>query len=142
MRTMRRACQWVMINDSNLTVSGGATSETIYLRSSHLDIGGGGMPVANPAMSFLAPINVDQSSSITIENTQATSEVFAKSSPTVGELMIYNGSTMVADLHVSGAPYLFAYNEPAKVAGGGSVHLSSQLSAGAVPLTIAPHAAA
>ena len=37
---------------------------------------------------------------------------FVKSSPTAGELFLYNGSTVVADLHISGQSTLFVSYDP------------------------------
>lgn len=133
----------VVAFESDLKLSGAAPSENIILQSSHLDVGTtGAYPVVNPGLHFIAPINLDQFSSITLENTQATKEIFAQSGPNAADLMLYNGSALVASLHVTGAPYLFASNNPANVLGGGSVHISSHMEAGVVPLSIIPYAAA
>jgi len=97
---------------SVINTDGSAASETMQLRSSHLYIGGAqgtqGLPTyPSFGMSFLAPIHMDAGSSITLVNIATTSEIFAKSSPTAGELFLYNGATKVADLHISGAANIY-----------------------------------
>ena len=85
-----------------------SSSETIQLTAATLNIGG---PLfgSNPGLTFLAPItHFGSASSITLPDTQATSEVFAKATATAGELFLYNGSTMVADLHISGQAHIYA----------------------------------
>jgi len=97
-----------------IQIASASSAETIQLTSAHLDIGYTGVfgpPPTNPGLSFLAPItDFGPTSSITLLNTQATSEVFAKSSPTAGELFLYNGATPVADLHISGQANIYASN--------------------------------
>jgi hypothetical protein len=45
-----------------------------------------------------------------VDNTVATAEVFAKTSLTSGDLMLFNGATEVANLHISGAMNIYAQN--------------------------------
>jgi hypothetical protein len=61
-------------------------------------------------MSFLAPITMDDSpaSSITLANTQATSMVLDETGGSLREVFLYNGSTEVADLKLSGPSQLYA----------------------------------
>lgn len=97
-------------NDSTLDVTSAGTGETIQLTSGHLYIGPGPFPFST-VLQFLAPItHFGAGSEITLENTQATSEVFSKSSPNAGELFLYDGSALVADLHISGARQVHASN--------------------------------
>jgi hypothetical protein len=102
----------VAIGNSTLSLLGASTSETIKLQSAHLSIGDGA-PVST-ALQFLAPITAfGATSAITLENTQATSEVFNHTSPTAGELFLYNGTTLVADLHISGQAQIYAADSAA-----------------------------
>ncbi len=86
----------------------------IHLQSSHLTIGGQeGFGAGNgPAggMSFLTPITMNDSpnSSITLANTQATSLVLHETGGSISEVFLYNGSTEVADLKLSGMSHLYA----------------------------------
>ena len=116
---------------------GSATSsgETIQLTGANLTIGGPRF-AANPGLTFVAPItHFGEASSITLSDTQATSEVFAKATATAGELFLYNGSTMVADLHISGQPHIYAtVNPPAATSG--SVVLTSYDTGHALPIAL------
>jgi hypothetical protein len=92
-----------------------SSGDTIQLVSSHLYIGGQGstdptVPHGGPpgGMSFLAPIIMDGASTITLYNTQATTEVLNEFSGSVDEVLLYNGSVLVADLKVSGVSRLYA----------------------------------
>lgn len=111
-----------------IQIASASSAETIQLTSAHLDIGYTGVfgpPPTNPGLSFLAPItDFGPTSSITLFNTQATSEVFAKSSPTAGELFLYNGSTPVADLHISGQANIYASNPSPSPSAFGSILLT------------------
>jgi hypothetical protein len=113
-----------VINQGTVQVQlSAASSETIQLQSGHLEIGGS-VP-AYAAMHFLAPITeFGDNSSITLDNTQATAEMFAKTSPTAGELFLYNGSTVVADLHISGQSNLYAGYDPS-ASNSGAVTIST-----------------
>jgi hypothetical protein len=101
-------------NGSSLDIQSSTAGEIIQLQSSHLTIGGqdGFGAGAGPAggMSFLAPITMDNSptSSITLANTQATSMVLDETGGSLHELFLYNGSTEVADLKLSGPSQLYA----------------------------------
>lgn len=119
--------------DSTVSVIGTSAGETIQLLSAHLNIGSGAYP-AGTGMQFLGAVtHFGADSSITIDNTQATREVFTKSSPTAGELFLYNGSTMVADLHISGQASIFASNSSAGL--GGSVLLTAYDTGHSIPIT-------
>ncbi len=99
--------------NGTVSVDTAAAGETIQLQSGHLAVGGGPIPTGT-AMQFLAPVtNFGAGSEITLNATQATREVFAKSAPTAGELFLYNGSQLVADLHISGQARIYATNTPA-----------------------------
>ncbi len=101
-------------NGSSLDIQSSSSGETISLQSSHLTIGGqdGVGAGAGPAggMAFLAPITMDGSaaSSITLANTQATSMMLDKTGGSIHEVFLYNGTTEVADLKVSGLSQLYA----------------------------------
>lgn len=102
-----------LANGSNMVIDlGGApTSETIQLKAGHLEIGMSGP--SSLAMRFMAPITqFGSTSSVTLDSTKSTSFDFVKSSPTAGELFLYNGSTVVADLHISGQSTLFVSYDP------------------------------
>lgn len=119
-------------DNSTLAILAATPGETIQLESGHLSIGGGYH--TSQALSFLAPITgFGADSSITVPNIQATREVFTKSSPTVGELFLYNGSSLVADLHVSGQAKIYATNDP--TGGPGSVILTPHDSGHSIPIT-------
>jgi hypothetical protein len=109
---------------SVINTQGSATSETIQLHSSMLDIGGshgtrplfiGGSgsdantPGAAPyGLGFGAHVTMDVGSTIILANTAATSMLFLKS----GEAFLYAGvGKVVADIHVSGVPTLFAHTQ-------------------------------
>ena len=98
-------------NDSTIQLSSASAGETIQLTSAHLAIAGTLAPptITGNGLNFLAPIkDFGASSTITLYNTQATSEIFAKTSLKAGELFLYNGSTLVADLHISGQAHIYA----------------------------------
>jgi hypothetical protein len=101
-------------NGSSLDIQSSTAGERIKLQSSHLTIGGqeGLGAGAGPAggMSFLAPITMDNSpdSSITLANTQATSMVLDETGGFLHEVFLFNGSTVVADLKLSGPSQLYA----------------------------------
>jgi hypothetical protein len=120
-------------NSSSVTVIGAGTGETVQLISAHLYIGGGPIQTST-AMQFLAPVtDFGASSEITLNNTQATSEVFAKSTPTAGELLLYNGSAKVADLHISGQSHIYASDMPPGTAPG-SVLLTAYDTGHSIPV--------
>jgi hypothetical protein len=99
---------------STLDIQSAAGGETIQLTASNLYIGGqGGGPGSAGVpggMSFLAPITMDSTSTITLNGLQATSEVLAKSGGMVSEVFLYNGTTEVADLKLHGVANLYASN--------------------------------
>ncbi|HEY0183091.1 MAG TPA: hypothetical protein VGC09_09815 [Rhodopila sp.] len=98
--------------NSSVSVLSAGSGQTIQLVSAHLYIGGGPLP-GSTAMQFLAPVtSFGANSEISLVGAQATREVFTKTSPTAGELLLYNGSTKVADLHISGQSHIYASNIP------------------------------
>lgn len=119
--------------NSTLNVTAADASETIQLQSAHLNVGG--LPVqGSTAMQFLASVtNFGATSAITLNNTIATSDVFAKSSPTAGELFLYNGTQLVADMHVSGQAQIYASYNPSGSAP--SVTLTAYDTGHSLPLT-------
>ncbi|OJW28913.1 MAG: hypothetical protein BGO51_16445 [Rhodospirillales bacterium 69-11] len=124
----------VATGNSNLVLASAPTSETIQLTSAHLEIGDG---AARPstAMSFMAPVTgFGASSSITLDSTQATSAVFKMSAPTVGEMFLYNGSTLVGDLHIAGQSALYVTDNLAGTPSG-SVTITAYDTGHAIPLT-------
>jgi hypothetical protein len=65
-------------------------------------------------MVFLAPVTeFGSDASISLVNSQAMQEVFNPTGPDAGEMLLYNGSTQVADLHLSGQSQFYASNQPA-----------------------------
>ncbi|WP_428486556.1 beta strand repeat-containing protein [Rhodopila sp.] len=122
---------------SDLEVGSAGGGETIQLSAATLFIGGGVGGVANPGMNFLAPItNFGASSSIILFQTNATSEVFNHTSPTAGELFLYNSAKMVADLHISGQANLYASFNPEPAFGPyGSVTLTATDGGHSLPIT-------
>ena len=104
----------ISATDNSTLDIGSATSsgETILLGAANLSLGGP-LFAANPGLTFLPPVTeFGSTSSISLYNTQATSEVFAKTAPTAGELSLYNGTTLVADLHISGQANIYASYNP------------------------------
>ena len=113
-------------NGSTLSIQTSGVGTTIHLRSSHLFIGGlaglaGGRPGLPGGMSFLAPITMDQASAITLNDTQATSEIVNQVGGSIREVFLYNGATEVADLKIRGVSNLYATENVA----GGSVTLNT-----------------
>jgi hypothetical protein len=106
-------------NGSSLDIQSSTAGETIELLSSHLTIGGqyGFGAGKGPAggMSFLGSITMDNSpaSNITLANTQATSMVLDETGGSLHEVFLYNGSTEVADLKLSGPSQLYAEQQMA-----------------------------
>ncbi len=96
--------------NSTVTIDSASASETIQLQSGNLHITSG-------QPQFLAPItNFGANSTITLDVVRAaTSEMFVKSSPRAGELFVYNGSTVVADLHISGQANIYAEKQVGSV---------------------------
>jgi hypothetical protein len=99
-------------NGSTLDIQSSGTGDTISLQSSQLFIGGQGGPPGGPGvpggMSFLASIAMDKTSTITLDATQATSEVLKRAGGSISEVFLYNGTTEVADLKISGVTKLYA----------------------------------
>ncbi|MBN8873140.1 MAG: hypothetical protein J0H67_09920 [Rhodospirillales bacterium] len=117
---------------SNLTIQSAATSDTIQLQAAHLAIGG---PAGQPAgMTFLAPISMDAASDLTVLGLQATSEVIRQESGHMAEVMLYDGTTEVADLKVSGVAALYASQTGSGA--GAYVTLSTSHGSHDLPLTV------
>ena len=93
-------------NGSTLDIQSSTAGNTIRLQSSHLQIGGQGGVAGG--LSFLAPITMDNASSIILNQTQATSEVLKPLGGSITEVFLYNGTTSVADLKVAGVSTLYA----------------------------------
>ena len=127
-----------LINNANaLIVGAGKNSNTIQLQSGHLEAGFN--TVGQPGgMSFQAPItNFGADSTITLDNTAATSEVFKQIGATAGEVMLYNGSTLVADLAISGQSRLYANVTPSpSPLPLGTVTISAHNDGHALPITV------
>ena len=123
----------VLTNNATAEVIG--NSNTIDLQSGHLEIGYDGYPDSS-ALSFKAPItDFGSGSTITLDRTQATSEVVKQISATSEEMMLYNGSTLVADLTISGQSKLYATytTDPAGI-WTGSTTISAQNAGHAIPI--------
>jgi hypothetical protein len=91
---------------STLDIQSSDAGNKIQLQASHFYVGG----QANTpgGMSFLAPITMDNASSITLNLTPATSEVLKHLGSSISEVLLYNGTAEVADLKVSGVSNLYA----------------------------------
>jgi len=108
------------------------SSDTIELQSGHLEIGIQSAP--SVAMLFQAPItDFGSGSTITLDSTTATAEVFKHLGANAGELMLYSGSTLVADLHISGQNQLYA-SDTSGGAFGGSVTISAHDNGHSLPI--------
>jgi hypothetical protein len=112
-------------------------SDTIQLTSGHLYLGnyeaefGGAPPI-----TFLAPITgFNAAGAITLYGTQATSEVFAKTTPTHGDLMLYNGTTEVASQQISGASHIYASIVPETSGARERILLTSTDTGHSLPIT-------
>lgn len=114
-------------NGSTLKIQSANAGETIQLNASQLFIGGqGGGPAtlgAPGGLSFLAPIALDALSSITLNATQATSEVLRPAAGSATEVLLYDGSALVADLTITGQS---------------AINVTNDATAGSVTLTAAP----
>lgn len=120
----------VATNNSTINLtSAQADTNTIKLTSGHLYLANYIEAPPNAAMNFLAPITgFNAASEITLSGIQATTEVFAKTSLTAGDLFLYNGTTQVASLHISGSPMVYASIVPPG-SGSGSAYDSILLTA-------------
>ncbi|HBK08186.1 MAG TPA: hypothetical protein DDZ81_20430 [Acetobacteraceae bacterium] len=126
----------VAANGSTLNIQGSDAGNTIQLDASNLYIGGqgGGPGTFGPpgGLSFLAPITMDQASTITLNATQATSEVVNTAGGSVSEVLLYDGTAKVADLHVNSQTMIYAADNPktdtvtlTTTNGGGSLPVSA-----------------
>jgi hypothetical protein len=93
-------------NGSTLDIQSSSAGNAIHLSGSQLYIGG--QANAPGGMSFLAPITLDATSSITLAMTPATGEVLTRVGPSISEVVLYNGAAEVADLKVSRVATLYA----------------------------------
>ena len=119
---------------STLNIQDSAAGNTIQLSASNLYIGGqGGGPgtFGTPGgLSFLAPISMDSSSTIILNATRATNEVVNTSGGSVTEVLLYNGTAKVADLHVSSQTMVYATDNPQA----GTVTLTANNGSGSLPV--------
>jgi hypothetical protein len=101
-------------NGGTLNIQSSTEGNIIHLDASHLIIGGQeGFGAGNGqagGMAFLAPITMNDgpNSAITLADTQATNMVLQETGGSISEVFLYNGSTEVADLKLSGMPQLYA----------------------------------
>lgn len=92
---------------STVVLQSASQGETIQLRSSHLSIGGQGNEPGG--MTFLAPVTMNRASTITLNDTTATTEELVRAtSGAIAEVRLFNGTTEVADLKVGGVAHLYA----------------------------------
>jgi hypothetical protein len=118
---------------STLNLIGASATENIHLLSAHLNVGGGPIPTST-GMQFLASVtDFGAGSAITFANTQATSEVFQTTGATAGQLILYNGTTMVADFKISGQAKFYASNVQTP-AGAGSVLVTAYDTGHSIPI--------
>jgi hypothetical protein len=124
----------VAVDGGSLNIQSAAGGNTIELHASNLDIGGqGGGPgsLGTPGgMTFLAPVTLDESSSITLNATQATAEIIHRFAGSVSEVLLFNGAAEVADLHIGGASAIYASDD----ATAGSVTLTATDSGHSLPI--------
>jgi hypothetical protein len=128
----------VATNNSTVTLDRSySTTDTIKLTSGHLYLGNyNALFGEGPPIAFLAPITgFSTASAITLDDTQATSEVFAKTSSTAGDLMLFNGATEVASLQISGAAHIYASIVAGTTAFTHSVLLTSNDTGHSLPIT-------
>lgn len=129
----------VASNGSTLDVQSD-TGNTIQLQSSHLNIGGQGWPGnwqgPSGALAFLAPIKMDPFSSISVANTQATTEVLRIPGGTMSEVLLYNGSTEVADLKITGVARVYA--EQTTLGAAPAISLTATPDANSLPISFLP----
>lgn len=121
--------------NGSLSVLGATAGETIQLQSGHLDISD-----SRYHTPFLADItDFGANSSITFGSAHVLPEnnpreVFAMSGPTSGELSIYEGSTSVLSLHISGQTHIYAsYGDR----GSGAVVLTAYDTGNSIPIASA-----
>jgi len=118
--------------NGNLSVLGATAGETIQLQSGHLDYSD-----SRYHLPFLASItDFGANSSINLGSAHVLPEnnpreVFAMSGPTSGELLIYEGSNKMVDLHISGQSHIYAsYGDR----GGGGVVLTAYDTGNSIPI--------
>ena len=93
-------------NGSTLDLQSAGTGNTVQLQASHLLIGGQGGVAGG--LSFLAPITMDNASSIVLNQTQATTEMLKPLGGSINEVLLYNGTAEVADLRIGGVSTVYA----------------------------------
>lgn len=70
---------------------------------------GGGRIQTSAGMRFLASVtDFGAGGSMTFAHTQATTEVFQKTTPTSGRILLYNEAALVADFKFSGQASIYA----------------------------------
>jgi hypothetical protein len=118
---------------STIDVIGASATENIQLVSGHIYVGGGPIP-SSTGMQFLASVtNFGAGSAITFNNTQATSEVYQTTGAAAGQLILYNGTTEVADFKLSGQAAFFASNVQTP-SGAGSVLVTAYDTGHSIPI--------
>jgi hypothetical protein len=91
---------------STVALQSAGAGETVQLQASHLAIGG--LAFGSGGMSFLAPITMDSASTITLNETPATSEAVESLGGGLMDVFLFNGTTEVASLTVRGVANLYA----------------------------------
>lgn len=91
---------------STVALQSAGSGETIQLQSSYLTIGGQAFGAGG--MSFLAPITMDSTSTITLNETPATSEQVQSLGGGMMDVYLFNGTTEVAAVTVRGVAHLYA----------------------------------
>jgi hypothetical protein len=75
-------------------------------------------------------VRLDESSSITLNATQATAEIIHRFAGSVSEVLLFNGTAEVADLHIGGVSAIYASDD----ATAGSVTLTATDSGHSLPI--------
>jgi hypothetical protein len=113
----------ISVANSNLTVNGAMTGNTISLASSHLY-------VSSPADLYFLSVNMNAQSSITLEDMSATSEMFWQKT---GQLELFDHHLLIANIHVQAGNTVYA--EGTTVARHGAMMLSTSPT-NHIPITI------
>jgi hypothetical protein len=99
-----------LTNNAQMTVqTSSASSDTIALESGHLFVGSYPSFSSSAGMAFLSPVtNFGDNATLQLVDIVATQEVYHQISATSAEMQLYNGTTEVADLHLSGQSHFYA----------------------------------
>jgi len=112
-------------NDGNVSITSATAGETIQLPSGHLNIvNSSSSPTSPPFLAGITDFGANSSINLgdaQVLATQNPREVFVKSGPTAGELFVYEGSSKMVDLHISGQSNIYASSG----VGSGSVLLTA-----------------